>query len=59
MTSAEFERAGKKLFGKRWGAPLARFLRKDPVTIWRYATGQLEIPWLVEQAILQLLKRKP
>lgn len=42
---------GEALFGKRWKAPLARALGLDPVTIWRYATGQWPVPVLVELAI--------
>lgn len=55
MTPAELRRAGEKLYGKRWKAPLASAIRMNVVTIWRYSTGQLVIPFLVESAVRQLL----
>ena len=48
MTAEEFVHAGEALFGKRWKAPLSRALDIDPVTIWRYATGQWPVPVVVE-----------
>lgn len=58
MTPSEFERAGIRLHGKRWKAPLARALRLDPSTIWRYVTGAQPIPTVVELAVKELLRRK-
>ena len=58
MKSEEFVSAGEKLFGRRWKAPLARALRLNVVTVWRYATDQLEIPWLVESVVKQMLKAR-
>jgi hypothetical protein len=55
----EFVRAGEKLFGKRWKAPLARALGIDVSQIWRYATGQTSpIPKPVELAVRYLLLQK-
>ena len=58
MTPEEFVHAGEALFGKRWKAPLSRALDIDPVTIWRYATGQWPIPVVVELAMLGLKQKK-
>lgn len=55
MTPAQLARVGKSLYGNRWKAPLARALGKDVTTVWRYATGQLEIPRLVEIALKSFL----
>jgi hypothetical protein len=51
LTAEEFVRQGEAFFGKRWKAPLSRALDIDPVTIWRYATGQWPVPVLVELAL--------
>lgn len=58
MTAAEFERAGERLYGPRWKAPLARALGRDPSMIWRYATDQAPIPKIVEIGIQGLLRQK-
>lgn len=55
MTPNAFGRAGKKLFGKKWKAPLARALDLDPATIWRYTTGDKVIPVVVALAVDSLL----
>jgi hypothetical protein len=47
LSPEEFVRQGEALSGKRWKAPLSRALKIDPVTIWRYATGQWPVPVLV------------
>ena len=57
MTAEEFVRSGEALFGKRWKAPLSRALDIDPVTIWRYATGQWPVPVVVELALVTLKQR--
>lgn len=51
MSPAEFKRAGETLFGNEWKKEFSRILRKDYVTIWRYANGYTKIPHLVEIAI--------
>jgi hypothetical protein len=58
LTPEEFVREGEALFGKRWKAPLSRALDIDPVTIWRYATGQWPIPVLVQLALYGLKQRR-
>jgi hypothetical protein len=58
MSPAEFERAGLRLFGKKWKSPLSRALKLDPSTIWRYVTGHQDIPRVVELAVKELLQRK-
>jgi hypothetical protein len=58
MSPEELERAGRELFGKRWKAPLSRALKLNVTTIWRYTTGDLVIPWLVENAIRELMRKK-
>jgi hypothetical protein len=57
LTPEEFVRQGEALFGKRWKAPLSRALEIDPVTIWRYATGQWSVPVVVALAIEALKQR--
>lgn len=57
MTAQDFERVGRKIFGKRWKAPLARALGLGPVTVWRYASGQSPIPLAVELALAHLSAR--
>ena len=57
LTAEEFVHAGEALFGKRWKAPLSRALDIDPVTIWRYATGQWPVPVVVELALETLKQR--
>ena len=57
MTAEEFVKGGEALFGKRWKAPLSRALDIDPVTIWRYATGQWPVPVIVELALDALRQR--
>lgn len=59
VTAEQFVTAGEGLFGKRWKAPMARELKIDVVTVWRYATGRQPIPVLVELAIASLKARKP
>lgn len=58
MTPVEFEKAGKKLFGKRWKTPLAKALGLHVVTVWRYATGRETIPHMVALAVRGLRPRK-
>jgi hypothetical protein len=58
VTPEEFVREGEALFGKRWKAPLSRALGIDPVTIWRYATGQWPVPLVVELALAGLRHRR-
>ena len=58
MTPQDLELAGRKLFGHRWKAPLARSLGRDPSMIWRYVTGQAPIPPLVEMAVKNFLSAK-
>ena len=58
MTPEDFIREGEALFGKRWKAPLSRALEIDPVTIWRYATGQWPVPVVVELALDALKQKK-
>jgi hypothetical protein len=58
VSPEEFVREGEALFGKRWKAPLSRALDIDPVTIWRYATGQWPIPVVVELALASLEHRR-
>ena len=58
MSPEEFIRTGEALFGKRWKAPLSRALDIDPVTIWRYATGQWPVPVVVEMALYALKQKK-
>jgi hypothetical protein len=58
LTAEEFVKQGEALFGKRWKAPLSRALDIDPVTIWRYATGQWPVPVLVELALGGLKQRR-
>ena len=58
MTAEEFVRSGEALFGKRWKAPLSRALDIDPVTIWRYATGQWPVPVVVALALAALKQRR-
>jgi hypothetical protein len=58
LTAEEFVRQGEALFGKRWKAPLSRTLDIDPVTIWRYATGQWPVPVVVELALAALKQRQ-
>ena len=36
MTAAELIRAGERLYGPKWKAPLARALGVDASTLWRY-----------------------
>jgi hypothetical protein len=58
LTAEEFVKAGEALFGKRWKAPLSRALDIDPVTIWRYATGQWPVPVVVDLALVALKQRR-
>jgi hypothetical protein len=58
VSPEEFVREGEALFGKRWKAPLSRALGLDPVTIWRYATGQWPVPPLVELALVGLKHKR-
>jgi hypothetical protein len=58
LTAEEFVKEGEALFGKRWKAPLSRALDIDPVTIWRYATGQWPVPVVVSLAIETLKQRR-
>lgn len=54
MTPEAFSQAARRLYGKNWRDRLAKALRKDRVTVWRYAAGKTPIPWLVEQTMQQL-----
>jgi hypothetical protein len=58
VSPEKFIRTGEALFGKRWKAPLSRALDIDPVTIWRYATGQWPVPVVVELALEALRQRQ-
>jgi hypothetical protein len=58
LTAEEFVKGGEALFGKRWKAPLSRALDIDPVTIWRYATGQWPVPVVVDLALSALKQRQ-
>ncbi len=51
MTPAEFECRGRALYGPRYRPPLARYLGVHVTTVWRYATGQVPIPRVVELAL--------
>jgi hypothetical protein len=57
LTAEEFVKTGEALYGKRWKAPLSRALDIDPVTIWRYATGQWPVPVVVDLALAALKQR--
>ena len=51
MTPKEFEKAGVRLYGKRWKTAMARMLGRDVVTVWRYAMGGTPIPLVVKLAV--------
>lgn len=57
MTPAEFERIGKRLYGrKHWRSRLALNLGLDNSTVWR-ATKKEKIPFLMEVAVRGLNER--
>lgn len=57
MTPAEFERIGKRMYGrKHWCSRLAANLGLDNSTIWR-ATKKEKIPFLMEVAVRGLDER--
>lgn len=57
MTPVEFERIGKRLYGrKRWCSRLALNLGLDNSTVWR-ATKKEKIPFLMEVAVRGLDER--
>ena len=55
MTPRQLERAGKRLHGKKWKAPLARSLGINYVTLWRYLTDASPIPDRVEKHVKLLV----
>lgn len=58
MTPEKFERAGKILFGPAWKPRLANALKIDVTSVWRYASGQINVPGPVETAIRLMLWKK-
>lgn len=58
MTPAQFEEAGKKLFGnKHWKVKLAEALGINPATVWRMKHRK-EVPGVYEVALRGLLQHK-
>lgn len=45
LTSERFKMIGEALFGPRgWHAVLAQMIGKDRTAVWRYATGDTNVP---------------
>jgi len=53
----ELREVGRTLFGDRWQTAMARYLRVDPSTVRRWASGVVEIPGPVEVALEERLEK--
>ncbi len=58
MSPEEFTKAGEALYGRKWRVSLALVLDRDPVTLWRYATGRQPVPKQTADLVARLLREK-
>lgn len=58
MSPDEFAKAGEALYGRKWRVSLALALDRDPVTLWRYATGRQAVPKQTADLVQRLLHEK-
>jgi hypothetical protein len=57
MTPAELREIRQRLYGDRWQTALARRLKVDPRTVWRWLSGDRKIRPMTADYILSLLPR--